>query len=75
MSTESTTCDDWMTFAEARRRLRVSPATFRRLVEEGRLSSRRVAGGWPRVKRAEVEGLLIASTRLATVGSGEGDGR
>jgi excisionase family DNA binding protein len=76
MPTQSVTSEpEYITFARGRKMLGVSPATFRKLADEGRLSTRRVPGGWPRVKRSDVEGLLIESTRLATVGSGEGDGR
>jgi excisionase family DNA binding protein len=57
---------DWINVGEAFRRLAVSRDTVIQLIRDGRLTSRKVPGGWLRVRAAEVDALIRECTKPAT---------
>jgi excisionase family DNA binding protein len=60
------TTAEWITLGLAARRLCVSVATVRRLIEEGRLSCRLVPGSWPKVRADQVDVLAAATLDTAS---------
>ncbi len=64
------TLSEWISGAEARRRLGVGRKAMAALVEAGRLTERRVLADRPRYMADEVERVAAESTRSATKGVG-----
>lgn len=59
----------WIPLAEAARRIEASGPVVRRLIDSGQLTVRRLPGCHPRVAAAELNRLIVASTRHAKQGS------
>jgi excisionase family DNA binding protein len=65
-TTRSEKNPDWIPVGEAFRRLAVSRDTVLQLIRDGRLTSRKVPGGWLRVRADEVDALIAECTKPAT---------
>jgi len=63
------TLSQWISGAEARRRLGIGRKGLAALVEAGRLSERRVLADRPRYLAEEVERIAMESTRSAAKGA------
>jgi len=51
--------DEWLTTAEACTYLKVHRRTLYRMMEEGRLPFYRIAGGQRRIKREDLDALMV----------------
>jgi excisionase family DNA binding protein len=62
----ATAAEQWITFEQAKQRMRCSRQTLIRAIEDGRLSERRTISGRRYLRLAELDAILDAGTRAAS---------